>query len=422
MNNINKDILKALFEIKTQSISTVFIAGVDIEVEYSDTDQILEIIKKHSLQKEDVGRNKLRISLRQFTFPVFFNKKDFLSKVTLKIESTDIGILDYEESGFLFFENAINKSYGSSGLLIDNYFIHNTFTYLRLKNIIASDKIADYLSDASREIVIVSPTKGKLVIPYPSVIDEFDSKQNINNYENILIDKLNSKEFNKFFKNELYEFLSSIEKQERLKFLILNLPTIIEASERNYDIYLSSFSFDQLRDEYDKRKQKYFDELRGIINKISGYSIGLPISISAASFAAYKTMDSLPSYILIIAAFFVFSIYFILMIRHNRDDIEDIKTDYKTDFDQLIRKDFFIRNVSEKESFINLEKLLNDRLQNLLMKINVLFAIVILLNTSLMVVLLIQIKVDLFKTIIVAVILVTLFFFLYLYKPKSDGK
>lgn len=422
MNNINKDILAALYEITALSVSNVLIAGVDIEVKYDDNDQILDIIKKHSIIKEDVGKSTLRINLRQFSFPVFFNKKDFLSNVSLKLESTDIGILNYEEAGFLFYDNSINKSSGSSGVQSDNYFVQNTFAYLRIKNIIASDKIADYLSDASREIVIVSPTKGKLIIQYPSIIDEFDPNQNIRDYEDILIEKLVSKEFNKFFKNELYEFLSSIDKQERLKFLILNLQTIIEASERNYDIYLSSFSFDQLRDEYDKRKQKYFDELRGIINKISGYSIGLPISISAASFAAYKTIDSLPTYVLIISSFIVFSLYFIFMIRHNRDDIQEIKTDYKTDFEQLFKKDFFIRNVSEKESFIQLEKLLNHRLHNLLIKINFLFTIVILLNTSLIVVLLIQIKFSFLKTFLISTVLVILFFLLYLYKPRSDEK
>ncbi len=417
--NKNIEILSILFELQKKSISSNFIDGEDLELKYDSVDSILKIIDKYNIKKEEIGQNTIRINLRQFEFPVFFDKNNFLSNVSLNDNKLDIGILNYDEDEFLFFDNKELKSFNSAGIF-GNHLIPNTYSYLKIKKIISSDPIADYFSEANREIIIISPTKGRLAIGYPMIADNLDINEDIENYSKLLLNKLESKEFSKFFKNELYDFLSSAEKEQRLKFLALKLKTIIEAANRNYEIYLSNFSFDQIRNEYDSRKQKYFDEVRSIVNKLSGYSIGLPISISAASFAAFKTIDSIPTYILIISSFIVFSIYFIFMIRHNKDDLETLRTDFEFDFSTLFQKEFFKKIESEKESFLTLQSLLNRRIDNLKIKIDLLFVIVILLNTSLIIILLIQIKIDLFTVIIVTSVLLSLFFYLYFHNIKSE--
>lgn len=418
--NSNYKVFSELYEMFSTAVSSELIAGEDIELVYTELIDDLDLIKHSKIVFEKVGQKSIRINLLQFQFLVFFDKNHFLSQLSLIHSNRDIGILNYRSKDYLFYDYSAIATYNKEGIISKNNFISNTFAYLRIKSLLSKNIITDYHSEANREFVIISATKGKILIGYPQIIDDFDNNINVVAFEKLLNDKLALKEFSKFFKNDLYEFLFSIEKEDRLKYLVANLDTIIESANRNYEIYLSSFSFDQIRDEYDKRKQKYFDELRSIINKVSGYSIGLPISISAASFAAFKTLDSLPTYILIIAAFIIFSFYFIFMIRHNRDDIEDIKNDYNIDFEQLLQKVFFIRNKKETESFIELRNLLNKRLNNLLLKINILFSIILLLNTSLIIILLIQIKLTLLTIITVTIILVVLFFLLFLYKPKSD--
>jgi hypothetical protein len=416
--NKNLEILSALAELNGKSISSDFIAGEEIELKFDTFNGILEIIDRYSIKKYDVGSKAFRINLRQFTFPIFYNKDDFLTKIPLIKEPNDIGIINYKEKEYLFFDSLQQSTLTNKGI-IKNYFIPNTYSYLRIKKIVSSDRIADYSSDTNREIVIISPTKGKLEIGYPIVSADLDINENIGSYEKILLEKLDSKEFSKFLKNELFDFLYSVEKEKRLFHFILNLKTILEAANRNYEIYLSNFSFDQIKNEYDTRKQKYFDELRSIISKLSGYSIGLPISISAASFAAFKSIDSLPTYILIILAFLIFSIYFIFMIRHNKDDLSALKQDFEFDFSSLFKKEFFIRNEAEKKSFLELQKLLNVRIDNLLIKIHVLFAIVIVFQTGLLFILLLQIKLALITILIISGVTLMIFFYLYLFSSRD---
>jgi hypothetical protein len=420
MNN-NLEILAILTELKNKSISYNFIAGEEIELEYKILNGVMDILDKYSIKQSEVSKNSIRINLRQFSFPIFYDNNNFLSQVSIENSSNDFGILNYKDSDYLFYEGEGKKTYDVNGV-VENYFISNTFAYLRIKKIISSEKIADYVSEAHREIIIISVTKGKLIIGYPITNDNLDIAEDIAFFEKELLDKLNAKEYSKFLKNELFDFLYSVEKDERLKYLVLNLSTILEAANRNYEIYLSNFSFDQIKSEYDYRKQKYFDELRSIVNKLSGYSIGLPISISAASFAAFRTIDSLPTYVLIILAFFIYSIYFIFMIRHNKDDIETLKSDFEFDFESLFKKDFFKRNEKEKKSFLILQKLLNNRITNLILKVHILFSILIILNTSLLIIFLIQINIKILTIIIITIIILSLFFYLYLYNSKQKNE
>ncbi|MDR3608952.1 MAG: hypothetical protein P4L27_00135 [Ignavibacteriaceae bacterium] len=421
MNN-NRGIFLDLYELCSQATSSRLIAGQDIELVYEEGINYKKILNKLQISFETVGPNSIRLNLLNLPFPVFYDKEHFLSQISLDNFNKDLGILQYKNNEFMFFNHSERISYGKNGIMQGNNFITNTFSYIRIKKLLSSDIFSDYQSESNREIVIISATKGKILLGYPLIKDDFDFDINIEDNEKKLEDKLALKEFTKFLKNDLYEFLFEIPKENRLKYLIENLDIIIESANRNYEIYLSSFSFDQIRDEFDKRKQKYIDELREIINKISGYSIGLPISISAASFAAFKSLDSLPTFILIIITFIVYSIYFIFMIRHNRDDLENIQKDYDMDFELLFEKEFFIRNPKEKKSFTDLKTLLNGRLENLLIKINILFSIVLILNTSFIVIILIQANISMFTTIITALVIIIMFFCVYLFKPKEKAE
>lgn len=209
----------------------------------------------------------------------------------------------------------------------------NIFSYFRLYNYLKSNVFADHHNSADREIVIYNSAKGIFKIKYDSV-PTIDESINISKVVDGLISTASPVELTSFFKNALIT-ISNDKGSISLSEIIINSADIIAITHRDYALVSKQFDFDNFRDSLYKEKEKYFNNIRDILNKIFSQAVGIPISISATVFATYKVSDDTFMLLLVMLSFIIYLIFYIKIQMVYKSDITEIERDFVTDFDMI---------------------------------------------------------------------------------------
>jgi len=136
----------------------------------------------------------------------------------------------------------------------------------------------------------------------------------------------------------MFKVLIKEKLDDRIITLFEKLNEILIIAEQNFELYLNDLSLEKFRTDYIESKEKYFSQLRDILGKITSQVIALPLSITAAAFATYKTSDKPILFILVLISFLLFSIYSFFLIRLYKFDVIDLDLSFKRDFKKLSEK------------------------------------------------------------------------------------
>ncbi|HEX7870550.1 MAG TPA: hypothetical protein VF455_10610, partial [Chryseobacterium sp.] len=99
----------------------------------------------------------------------------------------------------------------------------------------------------------------------------------------------NNAEWLSSFKHNLVSLISSQnESSKTFTEIFLNISFIISNTERDYEIYISGFSFEKISKELKQEKQNYFAELNQAQDKIKGQVIAVPLSIGTSIYAFFQ--------------------------------------------------------------------------------------------------------------------------------------
>lgn len=106
----------------------------------------------------------------------------------------------------------------------------------------------------------------------------------------------------------------------------------------NYDLYVSEFSFDDVRLEYQEKKREYMLKINEVFSSIQTKALGIPISLAlvATRLSTSKT-DSLTdttNSLLFIAAL-MYSLMMVLLILNQKHSLKSIETEYKGQIKRL---------------------------------------------------------------------------------------
>jgi len=354
----NIEILHLLHDLRSQSQDCRLDSGQSLIYRFENRELAEKQLKDANIEYERVSQNELWVDLFKVKFALFFDKKHFLQHCEANSFQRDVGIIFYEGNRFLFRDHAQNTLHDNTGIVLDDYFIENTICYLKLLDAFNASEIVSYHSTASREFVLISPDKGKFLLGYPAITCSMPSqvpvKEKYDSYEQ----RNPSKDFQMFFKEQIIEALSSKEKDNRFPELLLNMESILESSERNYEIYLNKFSFEELKKNFKKERDEYFSSIREIVNRLLTKIVSLPISISASAFAIYKLKDEHSYAGIVIIAFIVYSLFTSYLIRLLKLDTFEIKNDLDRD----------IKTIKESASLP--EQIIDDESSKVYKKIN----------------------------------------------------
>ncbi|WP_291072639.1 hypothetical protein [Empedobacter sp. UBA5987] len=154
-----------------------------------------------------------------------------------------------------------------------------------------------------------------------------------------------------FLKNNLFS-ISNISLKISLETFIEKSDELYENTIRDYELFSKKFEFDKFKDNLYKEKDKYFLSLREIINKIYTQAVSIPILISASTIASYKLPNEFFINSLILIIFIAYSIFYNNILLYYKNDLKNLKKDFKRDFKIIEMKSGLEKNIILKEKKI----------------------------------------------------------------------
>ena len=143
------------------------------------------------------------------------------------------------------------------------------------------------------------------------------------------------------FKAALYDILKSEKKSRRFRYLVTNFGIISTQIIENYNLYVSEFSFDDVRLEYQEKKREYLTKINETFSSIQTKALGIPISIAlvALRLSSQKpTQLTLATDFLLFSAACIYSLMMILLIFNQKHTLKSIKHEYIGQITRLKKK------------------------------------------------------------------------------------
>lgn len=361
---------KDLHEVLRKNQIQLIESGDYIEFEASSFGS--EVLRKHSLAHELIQNNKCRLLLYQNDFDIFFSRSDFFQRIQKRFDR-NILFIDDKTLVPYFWSASDQKTYVDFVETQTNHFFNNVIAYFELLDFLKNQEhkednvfyFVDHFSWDNRLIVFTTLKRvGKMTISVPANVPVFNEdlslKTKIEKFYRAFDE--NNKHLPKFIKNELFKFLSKEKKEDRFVKLLERLDEILVRAEQNFEVYLNDLSLENLKKDYIEHKDKYFQQLRDVLGKISGQIIALPLTITASAFASYKSFDNTFLLSIIILAFIAFTIYSLFNLRLQLEDIKDIGNSSRLDYNKLKSSPFFIKYPEELNSFEQINSKIRKRI------------------------------------------------------------
>lgn len=365
---------KKLYNIITKA-NPQYIEGAD-SIEFDRQNESEKELEEIGINSEALHGNRIRISVNQEKVLIYWDIKDYRSRVSENCLEKDTLILYDETKQSLFFDSTSKKSYqnfvlnGKEFLLENTYYYFKTLSHLK-QNEHKEDHVfyfVDHFNTSFRKIIFTSLNKeGKLTITYPIGIPLLSREISYKARCKEFYEAFSSQNVHlpKFIKNEMFKTIAKEKTDNRIVVFFDKLDEIIVVAKQNFELYINDLSLDKFKIDYIEYKEKYFSQLRDILGKLTTQVIALPLSITAAAFATYKTSDKPVIFILILISFLLFSLYSFFLIRLYKFDVLDLEVSFERDFKKLSSEDYFIKFPNELISFFQVETSINNRVRNL---------------------------------------------------------
>lgn len=139
--------------------------------------------------------------------------------------------------------------------------------------------------------------------------------------------KIESDEWLSCFKEEVCKFadnqnISTFDK------LYNNFNYIFNIAEKNFQLYITNFSFENVLNKYKEQKEKYFSNLSSVKEKIGNQIISIPLTLGASLFALFQLSDTKQIYTIIIIVN-LYSLFIIYLIATYIYELKSIKKESK---------------------------------------------------------------------------------------------
>lgn len=304
-----------------------------------------EQVDKEAVEKEfkDAGLTTSSFSQKSFSINSVFggflfsdNLKSLFDKLKLNQSVLDTSnIFVFDENGSCFFYDYLTKEIKSNLSTPYPESILNTFVqYRRLLSLFLKEKgrLVEIEKNTAKgkELIILSKGEDKLITSI-SFLD-IDKEVFNHNFSDFQLDKFESKllidEWLACFKNTLCQFM---ELQSDVKRTFGNLYTnfiyVFNQTEKNYQLYVSKFSFDKIRKQFRAEKNSYFEGLSAAQDKISSQIISIPLSLGASIYSFFQLEASRQTLIFIFIAVCLYSLFIIYVLIMSIYDVKKIGKD-----------------------------------------------------------------------------------------------
>lgn len=406
--------VKELYSILRKAGNVVYQQEAGV-IEIAGDSAVLESVEKLGFTAEILQGKTVRIEVYQPTLTIFIDDTDFITRVKSADFGSKILILNLDTNP-LFYDTTTEQSYRDFELDSSIHFIQNAHYYYKLLTFIGSKEhnedqafyFVDHFNRDNRTIILTSLKKeGKLSIPFTQAPPDIEQKINLKKrYERFtMCFGPQNKHLPKFIKAECFNFLSKESKEKRMGIFINKMDDILNAAEQNHELFLSDLTLDNLKREYFDHKEKYFQQLRDILGKVSTQIIGLPLSITASAFAVYKVSDAEGLLWLVLAVFIIYSLYMFFLIRLYKNDLVEIGVQSKSDLKKIQVSSFFVKHPKELATFEKFQGRVATKTRILKTMVDAYYFTLLLTNTAYIIYNLYQLHISTRTTSIIATVI-----------------
>lgn len=132
----------------------------------------------------------------------------------------------------------------------------------------------------------------------------------------------------------LFNMLLQVNPNSRFEILLQRLQDLFIQFEHSYRFFITSFSFEEVRKEYEEKYREYNSKLNSSINDVATKALATPITMlfSISNITTSSTIIS--NYAIAISAILV-STFIIFLVQSNINNLSVIKDEYKNLFERL---------------------------------------------------------------------------------------
>lgn len=136
---------------------------------------------------------------------------------------------------------------------------------------------------------------------------------------------------NSILKEVLYSLLINVKKSERLEYLLLNFGEFSKRINENYQLFVSEFSFDDVRKEYEEKKRDYFSQLNDVFSSVQVKMLGIPISLALASLKMSAIVDDVTFWtnFFLALSIIIYSMMMFMLITNQKHTLSALKNEYE---------------------------------------------------------------------------------------------
>lgn len=350
---ISIEIVIFLSELLRNSSNHRFDGGESVVFSFNGNRREIErSLLQLNIKFDAVGTSDISINLRQFS-SLFYDRDHFLREsINEGVFDSNIGILFFAPDKCLFYESSSGKTHINSDIATTDNLIENTKYYLKFYNLFESLDISEHNSSANHEFILVDPEKGKFILGYPVIPPVFQAGISLRD-RYTKFEKMNDRqEFRLLFKRKTIESLVPFEHDHRFPKLAENIETIIRDTENDYEVFLKKFNFEELKKNFRKERDEYFENVRDIVERLLSKVVSIPISVSAAAITIYNLKDD-PNYSIIVIvalAYVAYSIFTSFLLRLLYMDSLEINRDLNNDLQIIAKSSNIPSDILERES------------------------------------------------------------------------
>lgn len=266
-------------------------------------------------------------------------------------------IIVFDENGSYLYYDHVSKEI-ESNLSLPNYksLFSHFLQYTSLLALFLEEKgrLIEIEKDTlkGQELIILSKGEDKLI----TSINYLGIDRDVFNYpfSDYQLDKFEIKlkidEWLACFKNTLCQFMElQLEEKRTFGNLYNNFSYVFNQTEKNYQLYVSKFSFDKIRKQFKAEKNNYFEGLNLAQDKISSQIISIPISLGASIYSFFQLEANYQTLVLIFISVCLYSLFITYVLIMSIYDVKKIGKDSDEERKNLIKyyPDLFIHYKSD---------------------------------------------------------------------------
>lgn len=280
------------------------------------------------LQGKTVNASISRENLEQRGLRVFIDWSEFFEKDKNRLEPPSTFYIIKDEE---FFPRDSDKATR----------LRSYLKILKLTKILEGVSELEPLSPAHNKMKISFIHKARVDLDISYAAEELDCELGgVDILSKVFSSNEHETQRNSIFKETLYSFLVSQKKEDRFRYLLSRMNEFSTEFLENYQLFVSEFSLESVRKEYEEKKRDYIAKINEVISDVHTRMLGVPAILVLAAFRFSDDVKSgqLFGNLLILVAVGIYVSMMHYLIRSQKETLDAISEEAEEHLESFRKK------------------------------------------------------------------------------------